>query len=90
MRFQNVLNSAGCLKLPETRRSGLEAAALLRTVFPSEQPYEKEGALHLTWLSLNLKSDGTVACVRRGASTVWPEGETVPARGVPSVKADRQ
>jgi hypothetical protein len=45
-----------------------EAAALLQGLFPADQPYEKEGALHTTWLSLQLGANGTVVGIEKNAT----------------------
>ena len=44
-----------------------EAMALLQKTQPGETPYEKDGALNTTWVSLLLE-DGNVARILRGAS----------------------
>ncbi|NRF72468.1 hypothetical protein HLB44_36515 [Aquincola sp. S2] len=37
-----------------------EVEALLRRVLPDEQPFEKDGALHTTWVSMPQSPDGLV------------------------------
>ena len=38
----------------------MEIEGLLKQLFPAEQIFEKEGALHTAWLSLALTSDGKI------------------------------
>jgi hypothetical protein len=66
-------------------RTKQEATVLLRTVFPSEQPYEKEGAIHVTWLTLELNSDGAVSRIQ---SQIEQES-AVRASGAASAKTGR-
>jgi hypothetical protein len=40
-----------------------EVEALLRKLFPSEQPFEKDGALQTNWIFLPLNPDGNVGGV---------------------------
>jgi len=61
-----------------------EADALLRTLFPAEQPYEKDGALHTTWLALQLNTNGAVAGVQKDATLqqwLTPAGANVHTGG---------
>lgn len=44
-------------------KSKEEAEALLKRLFPREQVFEKEGALHTTWLSLALTPQNRVSAV---------------------------
>ncbi len=41
-------------------KSKADAEAMIRRLFPDETPYEKEGALHTNWLSLNISVDGRI------------------------------
>ena len=40
-----------------------DAVALLKRLFPREQTFEKDGALHTTWLSLSITPQGRVSGV---------------------------
>lgn len=62
-------------------KSKAEATALLQAVFPEEQPYQKEGALHITWLALSLDSSGAIQGIQREPSveqSVRPPAATAP------------
>lgn len=38
-----------------------EASALLQRLFPGKAPFEKDGALHTTWITLTLSKEGIVS-----------------------------
>jgi len=62
-RYENAnrLVVASTLATESVRgRPKTEVNAMLRKLFPAEQPFEKEGSLQTTWISLPLNSDGTV------------------------------
>ena len=57
----NRLIAASTLASESVRgKSKTEVEGLLRKLFPSEQPFEKEGVLQTLWLSLPLNPDGSV------------------------------
>ena len=57
----NRLVAASTLAAESVRgRSKAEVEALLSRLFPTEPPFEKEGALQTIWISLPLNPDGTV------------------------------
>ena len=65
-RFENAnrLVVASTLAAESVRgRPKTEVEALLRKLFPTDQPFEKEGSLQTIWISLPLNPDGTVGGV---------------------------
>ena len=50
-------------------KSKLEAVALLKKLFPGQEPFEKDGAVHIYWISLPLSSEGRVLGVELDEGT---------------------
>jgi len=65
-RYENAnrLIVASTLAAESVRgRPKTEVEALLRKLFPTEQPFEKGGSLQTVWISMPLKPDGSVGGV---------------------------
>jgi len=49
-------------------KSAAEAHQLLRSLFPKEAPYERDGSLNTAWIALSLSPEGRVLGVERASA----------------------
>jgi hypothetical protein len=69
-----IISTAKLCGVAVQGKGGNEIIALLKTHFPEEVPFNKEGAINIDWLHISLDADGrALACEVDGLAREWAD-----------------